>query len=244
MYLAAPKKKERIIMCFQTNPRRSDETRILIAALLAALCAWAVPASGSDNVEQLTKACFLGNMEKVTQLLNDGADVNGRAESGATPLTNAAGMNKAEIVELLLSKGADPNLKDGLGDPPLVIAAKTWKNVAIMKLLLEKGADPNLAGQLDDTPLIVAARWGKAELVTLLLAHRADVNKRGNLDSTPLIVACTTGMSGRVPTVKALIDGGADVAAKSRFGVTALEAAKRNKNQELVNYLVERGVKE
>ncbi len=231
-------------MSFPMDRSKFRGTVILIIGLLAGLCAWAVPASCSENVEQLTKACFLGNVEKVTQFLNVGVDVNGRDKSGSTPLTNAVGMNKAAIAELLLSRGADPNLKDGFGDPPLVIAAKTWKNLATIKLLLEKGADPNLAGQLDDTPLIVAARWGNAELVTLLLAHRADVNKTGNLESTPLIAACTTGNPGRVPTVKALIDGGADVTAKGRFGFTALEAAKRNKNEELVKFLVEYGVKE
>jgi uncharacterized protein len=231
-------------MSFPMNRWKFKEIPILVVGLLAGICFWAVPASGSENVEELTKACFLGNVEKVTQLLSDGVDVNGRDKSGSTPLTNAVGMNKGSIAELLLSRGADPNLKDGLGDPPLVIAAKTWKNVATIKLLMEKGADPNLAGQLDDTPLIVAARWGNAELVTLFLSHGADVNKTGNLESTPLIVACTTGTAGRVPTVKALIDGGADVTVKTRFGVTALEAAKRNKNEELVKFLMERGVKE
>lgn len=231
-------------MSFPMDRWKFRGTVMLMVGLLAGICFWAVPAFGSDKVEQLTWYFSRGNIEKVIQLLNDGADVNGRDKSGSTPLTNAVGMNKGAIVESLLNRGADPNLKDGLGDPPLVIAAKTWKNVATIKLLLEKGADPNLAGQLDDTPLIVAARWGNAELVSLFLSHGADVNKTGNLESTPLIVACTTGNPGRVPTVKALIDGGADVTAKGRFGFTALEAAKRNKNEELVKFLVECGVKE
>jgi uncharacterized protein len=220
------------------------ETMILIVGLLAGICSWAVPASGSDNVEQLTKACFIGNIKKVTQLLNDSTDVNGRGKSGSTPLTCAVEMPSGAAVGLLLSRGADPNLKGGSGDPPLVIAARTWRNVATMKLLLEKRADPNLAGQLDETPLILAARCGNAEVVTLLLAHGADVNKRGNLESTPLIAACASDNPRRVRTVKALIDGGADVTAKDRWGFTALEAAKRNKNEELVKFLVECGVKE
>lgn len=224
--------------------RGINRTKTSMLALLAGFCFWAVPASGSEAVEQLTKACFTGSIEKVTQLLNEGADVNGRDKSGATPLTNAVGMNKGAIAELLLAKGADPNLKDGLGDPPLVIAIKTWRNIATVKLHLDNGADPNLAGQLDDTPLIVAARWGNTDIVTLLLERGADVNKAGNMGATPLIVACTTTMSGRVPTVKALIDGAADVTRKSRFGITALEAAKRNKNDEIVKFLLESGVKE
>ncbi len=231
-------------MRFKGNGWDINKKTVLMVALFTGVCAWAVPALGSEAVEQLTKACFNGTIEKVTQLLNEGADVNGRDKSGATPLTNAVGMNKSAIVELLLSKGADPNLRDGLGDPPLVIAAKTWKNMATIKLLLDKGADPNLPGQIDDTALIVAARWGNAELVTLLLERGADVNKAGNMEATPLIVACTTSMSGRVPTVKALIDGGADATCKGKFGITALEAAKRNKNEELVKFLIERGVKE
>ncbi len=231
-------------MRFKCNEWGISKRTIVMVALLTGVCAWAVPALGSEAVEQLTKACFSGTVEKVTQLLNERADVNGRDKSGATPLTNAVGMNKAAIAELLLTKGADPNLRDGFGDPPLLIAMKGWKNVAIIKLLLDKGADPNLAGQIDDTALIVAARWGNAELVTLLLARGADVNKTGNMEVTPLIEACSTAMSGRVPTVKALIDGGADVNRRGRFGINALEAAKRNKNEELVKFLIESGVKE
>lgn len=222
----------------------NNRSTALMFALLAVFCFQALPASGSEAIEQLTKACFVGNVEKVTQLLSEGADVNGRDKSGSTPLTNAVRMNKEAIVELLLARGAYPNLKDGLGDPSLIIAIKTWRNIPTIKSLLDKGADPNLAGQLDDTPLIVAARWGNTDVVTLLLERGADVNKTGNFESTPLIVACTTTMSGRVPTVKALIDGAADVTRKSRFGITALEAAKRNKNDEIVKFLLERGVKE
>jgi ankyrin repeat protein len=116
--------------------------------------------------------------------------------------------------------------------------------MALVKLLLEKGADPNIAGQMGDTPLIEAARWGNTELVNLLLKHGADVNKRGNLGATPLITACITTSSGRTPTLKALIDAGADVTLKDQFGFTALTVAKRNKNEELVKFLTEMGVKE
>lgn len=231
-------------MFCSTNTWKSNKGVILIAGLLAWICFCAIPASGSDKNEELSKACRGRDVEKVKQLLDEGVDVNGRDQTGDTPLTNACNMDRPAIVELLLTRGADPNLKDSLGDPPLMVAIKGWRNMATIKLLLEKGADPNISGQVDDTPLIVAARWGNADLVKLLLSHGADVNKPGNLESTPLIVACTTRSTGRVPTVKALIEGGANTAAKSRFGHTALDAAKLNKNDELVKFLIEYGVKE
>jgi len=67
---------------------------------------------GADQIEQLNSACFMGSVDKVKQLLAEGVDVNGRSNSGATPLTSAVEMNSAPVVELLLQKGADPNLKD------------------------------------------------------------------------------------------------------------------------------------
>jgi ankyrin repeat protein len=217
---------------------------VLVVGLSAWFCSWAGPACGSDAIEQLMSACSRGNTELAGQLVRQGANVNGRGKAGDTPLTDAVRMNRAAVVRFLLDNGADPNLADGLGDPPLLIAAKTWKKVDMLKLLLEKGADPNVGGQLENTPLIETARWGGTELVTLLLAHGADVNKRGGLETTPLIAACTTRMAGRTPTVKALLDAGADVTLENRFGSTALNAAKINKNEELVKFLTERGVKE
>lgn len=226
------------------NGRRIECKKMLLVGLLLGLLSWAAPVAGSDNIDELTSACSFGKIEKVTQLLNEGVDVNGRDKAGDTPLTHGVRRDKPAIVGLLLDKAADPNLKDTVGDPPLLVALKTWKNIGIVKLLLEKGADPNIAGQMGDTPLIEAARWGNTELVTLLLQHGADVNKKGHLGATPLIAACITTSAGRTPTLKALIDGGADVTLKDQFGFTALTVARRNKNEELVKFLTERGVKE
>jgi ankyrin repeat protein len=221
-----------------------DGRMVLAVGLLALFCFCTTPAYTSDNIEQLIKACSRGKIEEARRLIDQGADVNGRDKAGDTPLTTAVRRGKAEIVELLLAKGADPNLKDGLGDPPLYTAVKTWKKIAIAKSLLDRGADPNLAGQMGNTPLIEVARWGETNLVTFLLKHGADPNKKGHLGATPLIAACITTSAGRTPTLKALIDGGADVTLKDQFGFTALTVAKRNKNEELVKFLTEQGVKE
>lgn len=60
------------------------------------------------------------NINEVTQLINDGADVNYSFypryyENGATLLTHAFACRANEIIKLLLNSGANPNLKDKFG---------------------------------------------------------------------------------------------------------------------------------
>ena len=62
--------------------------------------------------------------EEVKKLLIDnGAEVNAKAEKGTTPLDVAAMGNAAEVVKLLIDSGAEVNTKDKNGDTPLHWAA-------------------------------------------------------------------------------------------------------------------------
>jgi len=81
---------------------------------------------------------------KVTQLLiEEGADVNLRNESGTTPLHRAVIGGDAMTILLLLKNGANPNSQDNDGTSPLMKAA-VWDHPHIVRLLLQYGADPNI----------------------------------------------------------------------------------------------------
>lgn len=71
---------------------------------------------------QLIDAAKHGDVERIAQLLDDGADVHERDDKGWTPLNWAAGAGHAETVELLLEHGADVTRTGQDDRTPLMIA--------------------------------------------------------------------------------------------------------------------------
>src|SRR5690349_14791372 len=65
----------------------------------------------------------VGDVERLTELLGGGQNVNARGSAGRTALHRAAARGHTETVELLLSHGADPSLADRAAFTPLHWAA-------------------------------------------------------------------------------------------------------------------------
>lgn len=98
-----------------------------------------------------------GDVIKITQAINDGADVNKPDENGWTPLMLAAYSGNKDIVKLLIDKGASINMKNTVGITPLLAAttfpASRKYAVEVVKLLLENGADINSENNEGKTPM-------------------------------------------------------------------------------------------
>ena len=63
------------------------------------------------------------------ELIQDGANVNAKNDTGTTPLMIAAGNNpNPEVLKGLIEAGADVNAKDKDGDTPLMIVAYNNSN--------------------------------------------------------------------------------------------------------------------
>jgi ankyrin repeat protein len=109
--------------------------------------------------------------------------------------------------------------------------------VDAIELLLAQGADPNATNAAGATALMRAA--GSYEKVRLLLAHGANPNAKSALGNTALILAANTIDS--APTVRALLEKGADVRATNRFGVTAIHTAAAAGEVQTLRLLLDRG---
>jgi ankyrin repeat protein len=155
------------------------------------LCVWSSVKAGELN--EATKA---GDVVKIRQLLEQGADIN--AKSGVfewTPLHIAIALGKPYIMKLLIEKGADLEARDRDQRTPLQIAAlsgfienaKIYTNIA--KLLIEKGADVNARDTSQSTPLHFAAFRGNVYLAELLIKKGADINATDKNGMTPAKVA-------------------------------------------------------
>jgi ankyrin repeat protein len=139
----------------------------------------------ADDVERLRtesgpldlfEASALGDVDRLRDLLDGGADPNEFAPDGFTPLTLAAFFNHPEAVRLLLERGADVHQRarnEQIKVLPIHSAAANGGSVEIVRALLDAGADVN-AQQPGGFRAIDAARQeGHEELERLLLERGA-----------------------------------------------------------------------
>jgi uncharacterized protein len=141
----------------------------------------------ADDVERLRtesgpldlfEASALGDVDRLRDLLDGGADPNEFAPDGFTPLTLAAFFKHPAAVRLLLERGAEVHQRarhEQIKVLPIHSAAANGGSVEIVRALLDAGADVN-AQQPGGFRAIDAARQeGHEELERLLLDRGAEV---------------------------------------------------------------------
>jgi quinoprotein dehydrogenase-associated probable ABC transporter substrate-binding protein len=106
-----------------------------------------------------------------------------------------------------------------------------------VKFLIGKGADVNKPDSQGWTPLLNAARQKKDEIAKALIELGADVNL-ANDGMTPLVAAL---MRDHVPTVKVLLDAGAQLEEPGPGGVTPLALALTERKYESAKALIDGG---
>ena len=191
-------------------------------------------------------AAIAGYAGLVELLLAKGADINAVDVFGRTPLSYAVDKHYQPVVQLLLAAHANPNA--GSSNLPLTEAAY-YGDMPALKLLLDNGADPNINtnvsydfrgtyGQPYDwrgklTPLAVAVNQKHAEAVADLIRAKADPN-----GSTPDGYRLISTALGDAPTLKALLEGGADANRPDRDGISPLLRAVMQGAQPAVQLLL------
>jgi len=174
-------------------------------------------------------------------LLENGADVNARDKEGKTPLMDMALFNAVDAAELLIQNTADVKAKDHDGNTALHLAAGAGRR-EIAELLIAHSADVNARNNPTGwTPLHDAAHGDKAELVELLLKNKAEVDAKDQVGQTPLHEAA---YSGSLSAVKVLVTNGAAINARDDSSMTPLGRALEGNEQEVANYLRQRGGRE
>ena len=166
-----PINQEHIISEFSDTP----EDRLFKAVWtenIAALRGTSIDVNLKDAVGRspLRIAAEKGDINAVTFLIENGADVNVTDANGNTSLIfiiNKTG--NLEITERLLEKGAAVNTQNGNGETALMYAA--WRgHTNIVQLLLQNRADATLKNRRGDTALSLAESQGHLEIVEILKA--------------------------------------------------------------------------
>jgi len=202
----------------------------------------------SQQTRELINAAANGDLEKVIEILNKGANVDASFArddselSGMTALMVASSRGYSNMVGELIKRGANVNLKHYSGTTALMFAAFNG-DAKIIKALVGAGANPNVqvvsfhAGEI--TPLISVINSNKedrVEVASILISAKAQVNPEGKFFLSPLMHAV-----GNLEMVKLLVANGADVNQKNVRGATALMAAAIDGIPSVVRYLLEQG---
>lgn len=224
-----------------------------IAAALFLMGLLQLGALSDDQKTNLFAAVRSGNVTEVERCLAAGANINsrevvptkprlddhsGKKETlGDTPLMIAAQSGHLDIVKLLLARGADVNASGEAGYTPLM-GALVCRQPEIALFLLEKGANPNRINGNGDTAIIFASNAGYPDVVAGLLDHGADIN--GGTGWTPLMRAAYDGDEN---VVMLLLKRGANVNLRRENGMTPLECALIQHNDEIATLLRKAGGK-
>jgi len=130
--------------------------------------------NGEDKTPQsgipILVAASVGDVEILRVLLNAGARINSKDDSGLTALMITTLRGDTKTVAYLLQKGASVNAQSDKGATALMTAARD-EQVEIIKLLLKAKADVNLAADGGVTALMAAG--DSLETVKALLAAGA-----------------------------------------------------------------------
>ncbi|APR98870.1 ankyrin repeat domain-containing protein [Wolbachia endosymbiont of Folsomia candida] len=207
--------------------------------------------STTEPNEQLINAVTEGDISKVEEFINAGANLYVADIKGWTYLHRAARHGHEKIVELLLAKEADEkipqyfaflnfaslNIVNINGSTALHVAAENGHE-KVVELLLAKGADFNVANMNGSGALHVAARHGHEKVVELLLAKEADFNAVDNDEHTPLHLAAENGYT---KVVELLLKNGAKHDEKDNNKCTPLYLAARYGHEKVVELLLAKG---
>jgi cytochrome c len=157
--------------------------------------------------------------------------------SHAAAIHDAAKTGDVAAITAAIGAGVGVDESDG-GATPLYLAVRGG-HFAAARLLMERGADVNAAPDPRLGPaLMPALAKRRIDLIDLLLDRGANPNARRNREAVLHIAV----RSGCLNCVKALVEAGADVNAKTKDGKTPLHLAKFKGQREVADYLLSHGV--
>ncbi|KAL6652668.1 hypothetical protein ACP70R_011593 [Stipagrostis hirtigluma subsp. patula] len=185
----------------------------------------------AELVLGVINAAYHGDLFRLKGLISAGADPSKPDYDGRTALHVAALRGYEDIIRFLIQRGATVNSIDKFGNSPLLQALKSGHH-RITSLLVEHGAVLNLEDAGSYLCRVVID--GKIDLLRRLLRFGVDPNCKNYDQRTPLHVAAAEGLH---LVASMLIDFGADVLAKDRWGNTPLDEGRRCSSKPLVRIL-------
>ncbi len=201
-------------------------------------------------------------------LIELGAEVNARSNSGDSALHLALQRDRRDLGELLIAAGADIFIANMQGELPVSLAIKNLSgpqewifnpqtiravdglgNTAlhyaaglgyskVIPLIVSKGADIQARNANGETPLHAAVKTDAADSIKTLFALKASALARDALGNSPLHLAIQWNA---VKSIGLLSQSKESLSLRNLSGKTALHEACRKENYGFINQLLERG---
>lgn len=169
-----------------------------------------------------------------------------RNDKGETPLHIAVRKAKPNLVAMLLHFGAETDSRNNIRQTPLVIAVineseqTAEESGQIVKLLVATGADVNITYEGQEHLLFSAIRKRNIKIITELLNNGANVEVRQtDTNMTPLIFSAIENLE---PEFEHLLESGCEINVRDDNFTTPLDYVIRNKNFNLVEKLLVKGL--
>ena len=184
-----------------------------------------------NGVTALNIATHNRHHQCVNLLLQSKTNLHIQANDCITPLIKAISNNDHQIVMMLLKHNADPNAITYHSSP---LSFACWHgHLSIVYLLLQYGALVEIQGSIPS--ILVAVYESRYDIVKVLINAGANVNVQYGFNvTTPLMVA-----SGRgdLHMVELLLQSGADISVKNKYGYTAYDAAVATEHHDIITLL-------
>uniref|UniRef100_A0A2P2LLD9 Potassium channel n=1 Tax=Rhizophora mucronata TaxID=61149 RepID=A0A2P2LLD9_RHIMU len=180
---------------------------------------------------KVNSAAFHGDLYQLKSFVRAGADPNRMDYDGRSPLHLAASRGYEDITCFLIQEGVSINAKDKFGHTPLLEAINNGHD-RVASLLVKEGAHLNI----DDTGsfLCTAVAKGDSDFIKRLLSNGIDPNSKDYNHRTPLHVAASEGL---YLIAGLLLEAGASVFPKDRWGNTPLDDGRLCGNKKLIKLL-------
>ncbi|XP_046572035.1 ankyrin repeat family A protein 2-like isoform X2 [Haliotis rubra] len=198
-------------------------------------------ATPSQADSDLYSASMNGDLEAVRRILSAGhVNINTRRGWGWTPVMAAARYGHRDVVEFLVGRGADVSLVNRDGNNILHLACYGGDLETVKLILSLNVVDVNSrGGRYSRTPVMEAAVYGYRDMVELLVGKGADVSL---VDNRGYNIIHYASLYGHLETVKLILSlNVVDINARTNYGDTAADMAKRWRHQKMVDFLVSRG---
>lgn len=186
----------------------------------------AVDTANASGLTPLHIACAAGRVEAIDLLLRNGASINKLDSNGRSPLIHAVIGNHLAVIMRLLDRYPNLQIADRTGATALDYA-KANKKESIIQVL------KNAAGR--KSILHVAAAAGDVARVYQMIKMGMDANALNSEGQTALWLAVKKDSLG---VVTQLLKLGANPNLANRDGMTPLQLAEKNKNNEIIQILL------